>query len=84
MNAVHTPGLAAANLAGAAFGAYPSTGSFSRSALSSNAGGKTGRLSCFTASCIARLGRKLEVIVRVAVICACSIIYRALSHISLA
>ncbi len=30
------------NLAGAAFGAYPSTGSFARSAVASSAGAKTG------------------------------------------
>jgi len=35
-------GLAAANLLGAAFGAYPVTGSFARSAISSDAGGVTG------------------------------------------
>ena len=34
--------LGACNLAGAAFGAYPSTGSFARSAVASSAGAKTG------------------------------------------
>ncbi len=39
-------GLAAANLAGAAFGGYPASGSFARSAVSSEAGGITGAISC--------------------------------------
>ena len=37
-------GLGVANLAGAAFCAYPSTGSFARSAVQSTSGAKTGVL----------------------------------------
>lgn len=38
----HAAGLGISNLAGAAFCAYPSTGSFARSAVQSTAGAKTG------------------------------------------
>lgn len=37
-------GLAASNLVGAAFGAFPSTGSFARSAVCSSSGGMTGEI----------------------------------------
>ena len=38
----HSAGLGVSNLAGAAFCAYPSTGSFARSAVQSTSGAKTG------------------------------------------